>query len=749
VKIQQESSGVARGMLITNFAGARLWVIKCLFQGSSGPLFSPWAGVAYFYIWYCLFSSGSEFDIKLHSDRTGSIGDSEYLENVMSYVGTNTYALKVEGNCRVIYVDTDENGITAGGVLSNPKCESSIAEKDVNFWQLGTSGRTDRIKGETTNECLVIRDCTFLDMSSTTESGGAVNFRGPTNATVIDSQFTSCRSVPGDSSSSKGGALYLEVSRVSLIGVCGTKCVAYFGTFLCSFMASAHVEVSGVMMHEDNANDLYTGKGSGTIYLYDGYFGFTSSNFSYCEQGEGSAILEQETAVSEGMILTVHYITCMNCSGGSGIGLRYPFEVELDDSLFVGNSNSLAWFSLFTAGTLDVDSCQFLAHNGELLHSATASSKFRLFSCLLGGLVPSSVENGVVEILWNEGDLPLKSSFAMSALRSCYVIVIMPTWKFSPTEGLSESRKFTSTNVLKETSKISCSSLFAQSNNVSQTNVFDSTDFFSFSGSFSCTNDLTNTRSLSGTLSFDTTGTWSCSMLWESWSFSESKAMSLTGEVSNSDFESKSLSLSSSGHFSLTNSFSQWNISPTPSASFSVVTSRSTCSSSSSTSLRFSSPGSASKTSSSSATLELSSHSLIFSHLVSSLESVAVGSHSIGTSLVKEVDSSEDGQSLFSSSAIGSTKSLFSVSKQTVFPKSASFSALATKASDASGSDSIAKSDGGERESNGEEPELTLLVVSIILLVLLSVLFGGLMYMENEKKRIEALLKGPKKTEAK
>jgi hypothetical protein len=79
--------------------------------------------------------------------------------------------------------------------------------------------------------CGIIRDCTFPEMQSTTDSGGAVLFAALWNSLfeMSDCQFTGCITTFEDG---MGGAVYANVDRGIAAGSCCVECGATRGSYI-------------------------------------------------------------------------------------------------------------------------------------------------------------------------------------------------------------------------------------------------------------------------------------------------------------------------------------------------------------------------------------------------------------------------------------------------------------------------------------------------------------------------------------
>jgi hypothetical protein len=169
-------------------------------------------------------------------------------DNQLGYVDTITYQSTQRNEaCLDMWMATKRDDEVGGvipdeGSLTDGACDDNVIDQIDAEWKDNEGDLTlIRQTTSTLRTCMVIRGCSFFNMHSETEDGGAVSFSsGGGVASISDSSFTLCTT--SETSQYEGGAVYLNVDRIDALRVCGYLCCSYHGTFISCVNPSNYVQ---------------------------------------------------------------------------------------------------------------------------------------------------------------------------------------------------------------------------------------------------------------------------------------------------------------------------------------------------------------------------------------------------------------------------------------------------------------------------------------------------------------------------
>jgi hypothetical protein len=363
----------------------------------------------------------------------GGIGSFGFIDNEINYVYTLTIRGSDLRSCHPLYLDSGGETRTATGVLTNSQCGTNLLEiVDLDWSPMNMQGRNKSIivTSDEQNQCAVIRRCTFLNLESVEECGGAISFLVGTQSTadISDCQFTSCVTSRTDVTL-HGGAMETQVDRLFLSRVCGSFCVSYNGQFLRSDEVKTWCEMIDSSVYNCSSEGLYGGEGGMTLSIHGGLLEMRNTNFSDCRQGNGAAILE---IIFEDLTLNIstisRFVTCSKCSAARGFDHDYNFGILYEYSAFIDNSNTReGWYVLVVSTTVAFRDCLFARHIGDLFYAREEASNIRVISCQFDGNIQSSVSKAIIwyiDVETNHINLPiLRTKFS----QSCYGLYLVST----------------------------------------------------------------------------------------------------------------------------------------------------------------------------------------------------------------------------------------------------------------------------------------------------------------------------------
>jgi hypothetical protein len=494
-------------------------VYKCLFRGITGGIFALLEDAkATFYISQCVF------DKDVPTVPSGTM-----IDNFCSFVdGLSLIQEHEEMSCIKFYFVTD--GETPTSSLTCAICTSSTAVHEGKDWVLGNSRPS-----ESSETCLVAKfsSCIFCELQSVNANGGGVSIQGggTSSAEFHQCQFMECHTPVGGSF--YGGAIFVSVVRVDLEDVCAASCYSVLGTFL---SCGGDVElwlVCGNLDIYDCGTAALDIDGGAVIHMNSGNFVMKTVNVTDCKQKTGAAIFQQSTDAADLTANGFFYFKCLGCSGTDGYEIKLVGKVTFQDSVFVGNSVSNAWFTVSGKG-LVVFQCDFIENNGNMFNMINTVVYLVVWSCRFdsaqiagaipnGGTVTHAVFGYVNDVTFGK------------ALQHCSLLY----WRyfsrdFSQSSGFGKTKTHLASDSFSETNTYTPSGLISKTNGFSETNDLTQTNqAFSGSSSLSKSSDAPATDTYSSSDTFQATH-----------SLSESGSFTATLGVSETDKFSQSLSVS-------------------------------------------------------------------------------------------------------------------------------------------------------------------------------------------------------------
>jgi hypothetical protein len=462
----------------------------------------------------------------------------------------------------------------SSGNLANAICKDLEGQIIING-DFSAENRHSSIENDA-QRCAKIRFCTFSKLSSADQNGGAICFSAahPSFSQFCDCQFFECFT---SRTGGYGGAMYLSVSRIELISVCGASCYAAIGAFLSAgggdgtlrqWIECREVDVCNCCAEADSQSGA-------AIEVSMGPFEMRRVNFSDCKQNSGTAIFHQSQSGS----LVYHayglYLTCFRCSGSNGFCLRNEGEklsITIENSIFVGISVSNAFLDSL-GSYIFLIICDFIGMNGELFKVSPDSAYVVVWGCrLTSGTL--SVNIGEAGGRYTNEIVNYPNTVTLGTTKSalCYMIYWLPSDVFTDSIACSASSFFSDTtlfsgtnnDLFKETGKhseslaIQKSSLHSDSDDLPSSAKILLTENFSASGLFSQTDSFSSTAIVSETAKCSTSAELLGSVgLIESRRISISGNFSETRSFTSSSFFSETIPLSFSNRFRESATFSQ------------------------------------------------------------------------------------------------------------------------------------------------------------------------------------------------
>jgi hypothetical protein len=520
----------------------------CIFD-VTGTFHKATTGAAYFTLWNCMFSFVGGLPAAQQAATT-------YYSNLEGY----TYFRRLhpvvgDSVCVKLYeVEAGEKGPTGAPV--HGWCSSYPIHAENEHWELGGSGiYGSRLTGAgDSNLCCSIRSCTFVEIV-TEANGGAVSFASTntayakSDAYVSDSQFLSCTT--GNSANYKGGAIYFQVDASRLIRCCGSLCISHAGTFMSLDKTTGVLDLLDCSLWRCGTVDSDNAGGSGVVSIMWDICRFYNTNFSYCFQKTGAAILEYTADNSGTSTLPVpvsRFITCLHCSGVYGFYFRYRYLqqelcVYVAISLKAGTTNS-GWFRISSYYAWFIF-CMFEDYGDTVLfYYPSSRTTLNLMECQLSGVCPTQVSNVGLQTIFVKEQATMTYTLWMAVNSICHDVFLVFTDSFTLSNGFrassslssskppAETKKgFSGTGFLPITISFSGTTTFRGSNSFSDSNVYNQSSSFSSSDMFTSSDSLLQTNSFSN-----------------SGELSVTHDLSKTGLLSQSSVESRSIGFTESDH---------------------------------------------------------------------------------------------------------------------------------------------------------------------------------------------------------
>jgi hypothetical protein len=466
-------------------------ISRCLVKGYGGPFFTSDASITV-RIWNCFI------DVAIPSSFA-AVGQSEMIDNYGFYEDAITIARRGSGSCVVLYVVSEggEEVAPGVGVLENNICTKNLMSYDGKTFGKDISGYDTAVsESGASGSCCKIRQCTFSELSSSDQNGGAVSFSatGTASAEFSASQFSLCYTSKS-ATDLRGGAIYVSVWRTKIDCICGTECISYYGTFI-----SVKVETGGwfesyeCSIYKCNTDGSFNNNGGGgAVDIVLGPFEIMSTNFSDIVQNSEAATILHRSLPSSKFPVLVTYMTCLRCQGASGISLDFEAGITFDKCMFMKNSvaSSGGWFESIRSGLiLDVRFCYFVNCEGPLFKSTSATLYADVYDCVFDqASFVTIIANVAVSFSNNLTPLNYMNTVTIEASPShlCYRLYWLPSLPFT------ESVKLAVSSLFSETEDHSRSSRFSRTLGMSSTHLYSESADVRSTELFSMTEELSST----------------------------------------------------------------------------------------------------------------------------------------------------------------------------------------------------------------------------------------------------------------